>query len=103
MEFKNVSVKKKANVYFDGKVVSYTITFEDGSTKTLGCMQVGDYTFNTGVAEVMEFFSGELTVELPNQAEPLIIKGHAIFEVPANACFTLHVKTIADYCCSYAQ
>lgn len=103
MEFKNVTVKKKANVYFDGKVVSYTLTFEDGSTKTLGFMQVGDYTFNTGAAEIMEFLSGELSVELPDQAEPLIISGKATFEVPANASFTLHVTAAASYCCSYVR
>lgn len=103
MEFKNVTVVKKANVYFDGKVVSYTVKFEDGTTKTLGFMQVGDYTFNTGVAEVMEFLSGELTVELPNQKEPLVINGAATFEVPANSSFTLHVTKGADYCCSYAK
>ncbi len=56
MQFNNVSIIKKANVYFDGKVVSRTIVFEDGSTKTLGFMHVGDYTFNTGKAEIMEFF-----------------------------------------------
>lgn len=103
MEFKNVTVTKKANVYFEGNVISYTLTFEDGATKTLGFMQKGDYTFNTGKAEIMEFFSGELTVELPNQKELLTIKGKAIFEVPANSSFTLHVKSIADYCCSFVQ
>jgi len=103
MEFKNVTAVKKANIYFEGKVISHTLKFEDGTTKTLGVMQVGDYTFNTGAAEVMEFLSGELTVELPNQKEPLVIHGHATFEVPANSSFTLHVTSIADYCCSYAQ
>jgi len=103
MEFKNVTVKKKANVYFDGKVISYTLTFVDGSSKTLGFMQVGDYTFNTGAAEVMEFLSGELSVELPNHKEPLVIHETATFEVPENASFTLHVTACASYCCSYAQ
>jgi len=103
MEFKNVTAVKKANVYFEGKVISHTLKFEDGTTKTLGVMQVGDYTFNTGAAEVMEFLSGELSVELPNQKEPLVIHGQATFEVPANSSFTLHVTSIADYCCSYAQ
>ena len=101
MEFNNVTITKKANVYFDGNVVSRTITFQDGSVKTLGFMQVGDYTFNTGAAEIMEFFSGELTVELPNQKEPLVIHGQATFEVPANSSFTLHVIAPADYCCSF--
>ncbi|MDD3463407.1 MAG: pyrimidine/purine nucleoside phosphorylase [Sulfurospirillaceae bacterium] len=100
-EFKNVTVVKKANVYFDGKVTSRTIKFEDGTTKTLGFMQVGDYTFNTGKAEIMEFFCGQLEVELPNQKELVVINETGIFEVPANSSFTLHVKTPADYCCSF--
>ena len=64
MEFKNVTIVKKANVYFDGNVTSRTIHFADGSVKTLGFMQVGDYTFSTGKAEIMEFMSGELEVTL---------------------------------------
>ena len=38
--FKNATITKKANVYFDGKVISYTLSFEDGSKKTLGVMQI---------------------------------------------------------------
>ena len=102
-EFSNVTVVKEANVYFDGKVVSRTVIFEDGTKKTLGFLQPGDYTFNTAAAETMEFFSGELDVELPDAKEVLVINGKGIFEVPANSSFTMHVKKPADYCCSYAQ
>jgi len=35
-DFKNVTVLKKANIYFDGKVTSRTVLFNDGSKKTLG-------------------------------------------------------------------
>ena len=101
MEFKNVTVVKKANVYFDGKVTSRTIHCADGTTKTLGFMQVGEYTFTTGKAEIMEFMSGELTVDLPHYKEPLVIKGSGTFEVPAQSSFTLHVSDPADYCCSF--
>lgn len=101
MDFKNVSVTKKANVYYDGNVISRTIHFEDGSTKTLGFMQIGTYTFSTQKAEIMEFMSGELKVILPHQKEPVWIKGNGSFEVPANASFTLHVSAPADYCCSF--
>ena len=34
--FAGVEVVAKANVYFDGKVVSHTVRFQDGSKKTLG-------------------------------------------------------------------
>src|ERR1043165_6434119 len=36
MQFSNVTAHAKANVYFDGKVVSHTILFADGTKKTLG-------------------------------------------------------------------
>ena len=35
-EFKNVTAVAKANIYFDGKVVSHTIILEEGNEKTLG-------------------------------------------------------------------
>ena len=53
-EFKNVTVVKKANVYFDGKVTSRTVLFPDGSKKTLGIMQPGEYEFSTGKADLIE-------------------------------------------------
>ncbi len=46
-EFSNVTVKKAANIYYDGKVTSRVVTFADGSTKTLGIMMPGDYEFGT--------------------------------------------------------
>ena len=36
MQFSNVTALAKANVYFDGKVVSHTILLPDGTKKTLG-------------------------------------------------------------------
>jgi len=53
-EFQNVTVVKRANVYFDGKVVSRTVVFADGAKKTLGIMQPGEYEFSTGDKEIME-------------------------------------------------
>ena len=53
-EFNNVSVQKEANIYFKGKVVSTLISFPNGSKKTLGVMQIGEYEFNTEQKEIME-------------------------------------------------
>ena len=36
--FENVTILKQANVYYEGKVVSRTVLFPDGSRKTLGIM-----------------------------------------------------------------
>jgi len=100
-EFKDVTITKKANVYFDGNVTSRTITFEDGSTKTLGFMLPGEYTFNTGAPEVMEIIDGELELLLPGTDEWKTIKGGTSFEVARNASFTVKIKTPTDYCCSF--
>ncbi len=102
-EFKNVSVVKKANVYFDGNVVSRKVVFADGTEKTLGFMQKGEYLFNTGAAEIMEIYSGELDVQLPGSDEWKKISGGESFEIPANSKFTMRVKTPSDYCCSFLK
>ncbi len=102
-EFKNVTVVKKANVYFDGKVSSRTVLFPDGSKKTLGIMLPGEYEFGTGSKELMEILSGELEVLLPGAAGWKTIKEGKSFEVPAQSKFKLKVKSITDYCCSYGS
>jgi uncharacterized protein YaiE (UPF0345 family) len=99
--FENVTVVKKANLYFDGKVTSRTIIFSSGEKKTLGIMMPGEYEFGTDVKEIMEIMSGELTVLLPGSSEWIEIQGAYTFEVPAKTKFKLKVTTVTDYCCSY--
>ena len=100
MEFKNVTVVKKSNIYFDGKVTSRTVIFPDGSRKTLGIMFPGDYEFGTAEKEMMEILSGNLDVLLPGAASWATFKEGEIFEVPAGSKFSLKVKSLTDYCCS---
>ena len=94
---------KEANIFFAGKVVSRTVLFADGSKKTLGVMQPGVYEFSTGDKEVMEILSGDLDVALPGVVGWKLIKGGESFAVPANSKFTMQVKTLADYCCSFVK
>lgn len=101
-EFNNVSVVKKANVYFGGNVSSRTVKFADGSMKTLGFMLPGEYTFNTADKELMEIIDGDLEVLLPD-AEWQPIKGGESFHVPANAAFTVKINTPTDYICSFIK
>ena len=102
-QFTNVTIDKKANVYFDGKVTSRTIRFDDGTIKTLGIMMPGEYTFNTGDKEIMEIMSGEMEVQLPGSEEWITISGPQDFEVAANSAFNLKVKTVSDYCCHFVK
>ena len=57
-QFDNVSVVCKANIYFDGRVISHSIVFADGTKKTLGLIYPGSYTFNTGAPEIMAIVAG---------------------------------------------
>ncbi|HEY6009497.1 MAG TPA: pyrimidine/purine nucleoside phosphorylase [Geobacteraceae bacterium] len=101
-EFTNVTIVREANVFFNGGVTSRTVLFADGSKKTLGIMQPGEYEFSTGAAELMEILAGTLEYRVadgPWQA----VQGGESFEVPANTKFTMNVKTLSDYCCSFLE
>ncbi len=100
-KFENVTILKKANIYFDGKVTSRNVLFADGTRKTLGFMLPGDYEFNTGAREVMELLNGEMDVLLPGSDKWRTFEAGDTFEVPANSSFKLKLKGPVDYCCSY--
>ena len=100
-EFKNVTVIKEANIYFNGQVTSRTVLFPDGTKKTLGIMLSGEYEFGTQNAELMEIAVGELDVLLPGGNDWQKITGGQSFKVEANSKFKLKVNKVTDYCCSY--
>ena len=102
-EFKNASIIKKANQYFDGQVTSRTVIELDGSKKTLGVMMPGTYTFGTVEAEHMEILAGQVEVKFPNSNNVEIFKATECFEVPANSSFDIKVLEVTDYCCTYIK
>jgi purine/pyrimidine-nucleoside phosphorylase len=102
-EFRNVTAVKKANIYFDGKVTSRTILFQDGTRKTLGIMLPGEYEFGTADKEIMEILAGALDILLPGKAAWQKIQAGESFEVPAQSKFKLKIYEITDYCCSYIK
>ena len=100
--YKEVEIIKAANIYFDGKVTSRVIKFNDGSIKTLGIMMPGEFEFSTEKHELMEILAGELSVLLPGIDHWQTVQGGESFEVPAQSIFKLEVKSVVDYCCSYS-
>ncbi len=100
-EFKNVSVVKLANVYFDGGVTSRTIHFHDGSIKTLGIMLPGKYTFNTDKKEIMDIQQGEVEVLLPDSNDWVKMTSGESFTVKKKSSFQINVLKLTDYCCSF--
>ena len=100
-QFDQVSVVKKANVYFDGKCVSHTILLADGGRKTLGVIFPSELVFNTGDPEVMEIVAGRCEVRLQGEDT---WKGYAAgqsFSVPANSQFEIRTLETLDYVCHF--
>lgn len=102
-EFKNVTVVKKANIYFGGQVVSHSVLFADGTKKTLGVMQAGEYEFSTAAAETMEILSGELEWQMKGGSKWQKVVGGEAFDVPADSVFLMKVPVVTDYCCSFVN
>lgn len=100
--FSQVTVDTKANVYFDGKVVSHSVHFADGSKKTLGLIYPGTYHFGTAAAELMEIIAGACTVVIDGTEDTLAYEAGVHFDVAANSGFTITVSEgICEYICSF--
>jgi purine/pyrimidine-nucleoside phosphorylase len=101
-EFAGVTAVAKANVYFDGKVVSHTLLLPDGSKKTLGLIYPGSYHFGTAPAERMEIVAGNCRVKLLGSTTWSDYAAGATFEIPANSGFDIEaVGGICEYICSF--
>ncbi|MCL5105484.1 MAG: pyrimidine/purine nucleoside phosphorylase [Armatimonadetes bacterium] len=101
-QFDGVSVVCKANVYFDGKVVSHTILFPDGTKKSLGLIYPGTYTFNTGAPENMAIIAGSCRVRVAGAPDWVAIPAGEAFDVVGNSSFEIAVDAeIAEYVCSF--
>jgi uncharacterized protein YaiE (UPF0345 family) len=90
-KFDNVAVTKQANVYFDGKCVSHTVQFADGTKKSVGVILPSTLTFNTGAPEIMETVSGTCRVKLAGESEWKTYSAGQSFDVPANSSFDIEV------------
>jgi len=101
-QFSGVTVPTKANVYFDGGVVSHTLLFADGTKKTLGLIRPGTYHFGTDAAERMEIVAGACTVTLDGQTTAKNYGAGTAFDVPAKSGFTIVVAAgLCEYICSF--
>lgn len=102
-QFENVSVIKQANVYFDGKCVSHSVQFADGTKKSVGVILPGAaLTFNTGVPEIMEGVAGNCRVRLKGEADWKPYGAGQSFNVPGNSSFEIEVTEPYHYVCHFA-
>lgn len=101
-QFVGVTAVTKANVYFNGAVVSHAIILPDGNKKTLGLIYPGEYHFNTQAAEKMEIVAGRCSVVLDGATKEAAYGEGETFEVPGKSGFTIKVeKDICEYICSF--
>src|SRR3954468_18842519 len=91
-DFSGVTAVTKANVYFDAKVVSHTILFQDGSKKTLGLIYPGKFHFGTDKAERMEIVAGNCRVKIDGKESDITYAAGQSFDVPAKSGFDIEVK-----------
>jgi uncharacterized protein YaiE (UPF0345 family) len=101
-QFDGVTVLTKANVYFDGKVVSHTLLLPGGAQKTLGLIAPGSYHFNTGAPERMEIIAGDCRVMLDGETAARDYAAGTHFDVPGKSGFTIEVRAgLGEYICSF--
>jgi len=84
-QFDNISVVKKSNVFFDGKCVSHSVLFADGTRKTVGVILPSTLTFNVGVPEIMEITSGTCRVKIATSPSSRPMRQAASFRYPPTA------------------
>jgi len=100
-KFDNVSVDKKGNVFFDGKCVSHSVIFPDGSRKTVGVIMPSTLTFNVSTPEVMEITSGTCRVKIGDEPEFKTCAAGDKFSVAANSRFIIETNEVVNYVCSF--
>jgi uncharacterized protein YaiE (UPF0345 family) len=97
----NARILLKANVYFDGKVVSHTIHVA-GGRKTVGLIYPGSYGFDTAAPERMDILAGECKVRRTGETEWTVYRAGQHFQVPGRSRFEISVDHgIAEYLCSF--
>ena len=95
------NVATQANVYFDGKCVSHTVTLPDGSKKSVGVILPSQLTFNTAAAEIMECVAGSCEYKLAGSDEWRKSGAGEKFSVPANTRFDIRVAEPYHYICHF--
>ena len=96
-----VSVTTQASVYFDGKCVSFWLTFPDGTRKSVGVVLPATLTFSTGAPEIMECVAGFCEYKLAGSDNWLKSAAGEKFSIPGNSKFDIRVTEPYHYICHF--
>ncbi|MEE9405159.1 MAG: pyrimidine/purine nucleoside phosphorylase [Algisphaera sp.] len=100
--FSNVTATCKANLYFDGKVISHSLTLADGAKKTLGLIFPGSFTFNTDAPETMHIIEGTCQAKVAGVTNWTTYAAGTSFDIDGNSSFEIAVDNgVAQYVCSF--
>ena len=97
----NACVATQANVYFEGKCVSHTVTLADGTKKSVGVVLPSQLTFKTGAPETMECVAGGCEYRLAGSDAWRKSGPGEQFSVPANSSFDIRVEAAYHYICHF--
>lgn len=90
----------KENSYFDSKVKSLGYATAEGNS-TVGVMEPGEYTFNTGTPEIMTVIEGAMEVKIAGEnAWSTYLRGES-YDVPGNSSFVVKVTVQTSYLCQF--
>ena len=95
------TVATQANVYFDGKCVSHTVTLADGVRKSVGVILPATLTFNTGAPEIMECVAGACEYKLAGSDAWVKSSAGEQFSIPGNSSFEIRVTEAYHYICHF--
>ncbi|MCU0941138.1 MAG: pyrimidine/purine nucleoside phosphorylase [Hydrogenophaga sp.] len=100
-QISGVTVATQANVYFDGKCVSHSLTLADGTKKSVGVVLPATLTFNTGAPEIMECVAGGCEYLLAGSSTWEKSGPGQTFSVPGNSSFQIRVSESYHYICHF--
>ena len=96
-----IAVTTRANVYFDGKCVSHSVIYPDGTRKSVGVILPASLTFNTGAPEIMECVAGDCEYRLAGSDAWIRSCAGEKFSVPGNSTFEIRVTGAYHYICHF--
>ena len=97
-----VAVTTQANVYFDGKCISHSLSYPDGTKKSVGVILPATLTFNTGAAEIMECVAGACEYRLAGSDVWQTSQAGQQFAIAAHSSFDIRVADSYHYICHFA-
>ena len=100
MQFDQVTVNKKANVFFDGKCVSHTVTLPSGERKSVGVILPSTLRFDLTTKEVMEVVDGTAHVSINGTPEQAFAAGQS-WTVEAGGYFVIRAEQPVHYVCHF--